>query len=113
MKEIKAIIKPFVLAKVLSALDAMKDLPGVTVSEVKGWGRLPERRLEHDDTQAGLGFSKKVKLEIVVKDEQAELVVETLVAAAHTGNPGDGKIFVSEVCRVVRIRTGESGPDAI
>ena len=113
MKEIKAIIKPFILEKVLIALDAMEDLPGVTVSEVRGWGHLPERRQGNDVEQAGHGFSTKIKLEIVVKDEQTQQVVEAVATAAQTGNPGDGKIFVNTVSQVVHIRTGESGPEAI
>jgi len=113
MKEIKAIIKPFVLEKVLSTLDAMEDLPGVTISEVTGWGRFPGRHKENDVVQAGHGLTKKIKLEIVVKEEQMQHVVEAVTEAAHTGNPGDGKVFVYDVDRVVRIRTGESGPKAI
>jgi len=113
MKEIKAIIKPFVLEKVLSRLDSMEDLPGVTISQVMGWGHFPERHEEHDIVQAGHGLSKKVKLELVVKEQQVKSVVDAVAAAAHTGNPGDGKIFVYDVGEVVRIRTGEIGPDAI
>ncbi|MCB9508494.1 MAG: P-II family nitrogen regulator [Myxococcales bacterium] len=113
MKEIKAIIKPFMLEKLLSALDAMDDLPGVTISEIMGWGRLPERRQEHDVVYEGHGLSKKVKVEIVVQDEWVQRVVEEIAAATRTGNPGDGKIFVCEVMQVVRIRTGESGAEAI
>lgn len=113
MKEIKAIIKPFMVEKVLSALDAMEDLPGVTISEIMGWGRLPERRQEHDVVHAGHGLSKKVKLELVVQDEQVHDVVEAIASAARTGNPGDGKIFVHDVGQAVRIRTGETGPEAI
>ena len=113
MKEIKAIVQPFMVEKVLSALDAMEDLPGVTISEIMGWGRLPERRQAHDVEHAGHGLSKKVKLEIVVRDDLADRVVEAIASAARTGNPGDGKVFMSSVDRALRIRTGESGNDAI
>ena len=113
MKEIKAVIKPFTLEKVLDELNTMDGLPGVTISEVLGWGRLPERRQEHDVLHAGHGFSKKSKLELVVEDEQAEAVVEAILEAAHTGNPGDGKIFVYDVEQIVRIRTNERGSDAV
>ena len=113
MKEIKAIIKPFILEKVLDALDAMDDLPGVTISEVMGWGRLPGRRSEKDVVHAGHAFAKRIKLEIVVKDEQTEQVVTAVAAAARTGHPGDGKIFVLDVLDVVRIRTGERGSDVL
>lgn len=113
MKEIKAIVKPFMLEAVLTALDAMPDLPGVTVSEVLGWGRLPGRKQEHDTVEAGHGFTKKVKLEIVVSEQQESRVVNAIVAAARTGNPGDGKVFVLGVTHAVRIRTGEQDHDAI
>ena len=113
MKQVKAVIQPFMVEKVLSALDAMDDLPGVTISEIVGWGRLPERRQEHDVVRAGHRLSKKVKLEIVVQDEHAQRVVEAIVAAARTGNAGDGKIFVHDVDQTVSIRTGETGSEAI
>ena len=113
MKEIKAIVQPFLVEKVLSTLDALEDLPGITISEIMGWGRLPERRQAHDVVHAGHGLSKKVKLEIVVRDEMADRVVEAIAAAARTGSPGDGKVFVLSVDRALRIRTRESGDDAI
>lgn len=113
MKEIKAIVQPFLVEKVLSALDALEDLPGVTISEIKGWGRLPDGRPSHDVDPAGHGLSPKVKLEIVVRDDLADRVVETIATAARTGNPGDGKVFVLSVERALRISTGESGDDAI
>ncbi len=113
MKEIKALIKPFILEKVLSALDEIGDLPGVTVSEVMGWGRLPEHDQGNDAETEGHGFSNKTKIEIVVKDEQAAAVVDAIRKSAYTGKPGDGKIFVYDVSEVVRIRTGESGTDAV
>ena len=113
MKEIKAIVQPFMVEKVLSALDAMEDLPGVTISEIMGWGRLPERRQAHDVEHAGHGLSKKVKLEIVVQDGQVRGVVDAIASAARTGNSGDGKIFVHQVDHAVRIRTGETDLEAI
>jgi len=113
MKEIKAIVQPFMVEKVLSALDAMEDLPGVTISEIMGWGRLPERRQAHDVEHAGHGLSKKVKLEIVVQDGQVRSVVDAIASAARTGNSGDGKIFVHQVDHAVRIRTGETDLEAI
>lgn len=113
MKEVKAIVQPFMLEKVLTALDSMQDLPGVTLSEIMGWGRFPERRIGHDVEHAGHGFSKKIKLEIVVPDGQVQAVVDAIASAARTGNSGDGKIFVHEVEHAIRIRTGEAGPDTI
>ena len=113
MKKIKAIIQPFMVEKVLAALDAIEDLPGVTISEISGWGRLPERREAHDVKHGGHGLTKKVKLEIVVRDGLVDQVVEVIAASAHTGNAGDGKIFVSGIDGALRIRTGESDDEAI
>ena len=107
MKEIKAIIQPFMADHVIDALRAMPGLPGVTVSEVKGFGRariLGEPTMPDEPPLFGV---KKIKLEIVVPDELVERVVQLIVERAHTGNPGDGKIFISAVDDVVKIRTGE------
>jgi len=113
MKEIKAIIQPFVADKVITALREMADLPGVTVSEVKGFGR--RRALGRPDSPDELGIFgvKKIKLEIVVPDGQAPSVVQSIAKHAHTGNPGDGKIFVSTVDELVEIRTGEHKREAL
>lgn len=107
MKEIKAIIQPFVADKVISALREMADLPGVTVSEVKGFGH--GRALGRPDSPDELEIFgvKKIKLEIVVPSNLLERVVELIAKCAHTGNPGDGKIFISSVDDVVEIRSGE------
>ena len=107
MKEIKAIIQPFVADQVLAALREMSELPGVTVSEVKGFGR--GRALGRSDSsdEAEIFGVKKIKLEIVVPDGLLEKVVQLIAKRAHTGNPGDGKIFVSTVDDVVKIRTGK------
>ena len=107
MKEIKAIIKPARLGTVLSALRLIKGLPGITISEVKGFGKTKKSSdeiLEHDH---------KTKLEIIVPDELAEMTVKVIEENARTGGKGDGKIFISEVLDVVRIRTGERGRSAI
>jgi nitrogen regulatory protein P-II 1 len=107
MKEIKAIIQPFVADKVLSALREVPELPGVTVSEVKGFGRgraLGPSSSKEADEIFGV---KKIKLEIVVPDELVEKVVQLIAKHAHTGNPGDGKIFVSTVEETIKVRTGE------
>ena len=113
MKEIKAIIQPFLLSKVVEALKEIEGLPGVTVSDVHGFGRA--RAVGSRDTvlDGTVEYVKKVKLEIVVSDDLAETVVATIRTKAHTGNPGDGKIFVYAVDDVVRIRTGERGEDGI
>lgn len=107
MNEIKAIIQPFVADQVLAALREMPELPGVTVSEVKGFGR--GRALGGSDSsdEAEIFGVKKIKLEIVVPDSLVEKVVRLIAKYAHTGNPGDGKIFISTVDDVVKIRTGE------
>ena len=113
MKEIKAIIQPFMLNNVLSALEGIAELPGLTVSQVLGWGR--ERGAAAQDLvqEAGHSFAKKTKLEIVVADELAPRVVQAIVEHARTGRAGDGKIFVYEVVEVVRIRTGERDEEAL
>lgn len=109
MKEIKAIIQPFMLDRVLSALEAVEGLPGAIVSQVQGWGRSPAGRAR----EAGHDFAFKSKLEIVVPDEVAPKVVKTIAQAARTGNMGDGKIFVYEVAEVIRIRTGERDEEGL
>jgi nitrogen regulatory protein P-II 1 len=111
MKEIKAIFQPFMVESVLRALDAAGDLPGITLSEVRGWGTTREADPPGVALDDGHAFASKTKLEIVVSDEMAPRVVETIVKAARTGNPGDGKIFVYDVAGVVKIRTGEREPE--
>lgn len=106
MKEIKAIIQPHMLTKVIDALRAMDDLPGLTVSEVRGFGRNRARSAKDRTVEDFVEYAKKAKLEIVVPDELAERVVDTITQNAHTGHPGDGLIFVSAVEHVVRVRTG-------
>lgn len=113
MKEIKAIVQPVMLERVLTALEAMEELPGVTVSQVLGWGRARGAGLSDPVREAGHAFAKKSKLEIVVSDEVAPRVVQAIQENACTGRAGDGKIFVSDVVEVVKIRTGETGEKAI
>lgn len=99
MKEIKAIIQPFMLERVINALHQIKGLPAVTISTAHG---LSVERGAFDQVA-------KTKLEIMVPDEQVEQLVEAIQKAAHTGNPGDGRIFVLPVETTVKIRTGERG----
>ena len=113
MKEIKAIIQPFMLDNVLLALDAIAELPGLTVSQVLGWGKARGATVDEPVREAGHSFAKKTKLEIVVADELAPRVVQAIVETARSGRPGDGKIFVSDVEQVVRIRTGERDEEAL
>lgn len=109
MKEIKAIIQPYMLTKVINDLHAIENLPGVTVSEVRGFGRNRARGAKDKIVEDFIEYAKKTKLEIVVPDELAEQVVEVITRNAHTGHPGDGLIFVSPVDEVIKIRTGERG----
>jgi nitrogen regulatory protein P-II 1 len=113
MKEIKAIIQPFMLEKVLEALRGHPELPGVTVSQVVGWGKSRAEDAAEKLTLGSHAFAKKTKLEIVVPDDQVDRVVDLVVTAARTGRPGDGKIFVIEVTDSVRVRTGERGVKAV
>ena len=110
MKEIKAIIQPFMAEKVIDALAAISGLPGITVSEVKGFGRTRGRVQSSEDES--IRCLKKTKLEIVVPDALVSAVVESIKQHAHTGNIGDGKVFVLPVVDAIRIRTGTHEDDA-
>ncbi|GIW43839.1 MAG: nitrogen regulatory protein P-II 1 [Candidatus Binatia bacterium] len=112
MKKVEAIIKPFKLDEVKEALSAV-GVQGITVSEVKGFGRQKGHTELYRGAEYVVDFLPKVKLEIIVKDEMVNQVVDTIMKAAKTGRIGDGKIFVLPVEEVVRIRTGERGPDAL
>lgn len=113
MREIKAIIQPFLLSKVIDALKEFEEFPGVTVSEVKGFGRARAENAPEKVAEDGVDYSRKVKLEIVVPERLVEEVLEIIRSHAHTGRPGDGKIFVYRVDDAVKIRTGERGEAAI
>ncbi|MAI26672.1 MAG: transcriptional regulator [Spirochaeta sp.] len=112
MQKIEAIIKPFKIDDVKEALQAI-GIQGLTTSEVKGFGRQKGHTEVYRGAEYVVDFLPKLKLEIVVEDDIAENVVNTIVDAASSGKIGDGKIFVSKVEDVVRIRTGEHGPTAI
>ena len=112
MKLIMAIIKPFKLDDVREALTPL-GVQGLTVSEVKGFGRQKGQTEIYRGAEYHVNFLPKVKIEVVVADDLAEQVVEAIIKAAHTGKIGDGKIFVLDVARVVRIRTGEADAEAI
>ena len=113
MKEIKAIIQPFMADRGMDALQQLPDVPGVTVSEVRGFGRRKPAETPEKSTGTEIFGAKKVKLEIVVPDGLAKKVTELIRQHAHTGNPGDGKIFIYTVDDVIKVRTGESGEQAI
>lgn len=112
MKLITAIIKPFKLDDVREALSEI-GVTGVTATEVKGFGRQKGHTELYRGAEYVVDFLPKVKLEIAVAENIVEKAVETIVNAANTGKIGDGKIFVSELEQVIRIRTGETGEDAI
>jgi nitrogen regulatory protein P-II 1 len=113
MKEIKAIVQPFMLEHVLDALAAIEGLPGVTISEVSGWGKSGATNAQRPVREAGHAFARKSKVEIVVPDAVVDRVVDAIVQAARTGQPGDGKVFVHDLTDAVKIRTGEHGEVAI
>ncbi len=112
MKLICAIVKPFKLDDVREALSDI-NIQGITVSEVKGFGRQKGHTELYRGAEYVVDFLPKVKIEIAVTDEEANLVIETIMKAAHTGKIGDGKIFVLPLDNVIRIRTGEDGEAAI
>jgi len=112
MKKIEAIIKPFKLDEVKDALNSI-NVTGMTISEVKGFGRQGGHKEVYRGAEYQVDFIPKVKLEIVSDDAIADQVIETVVKTACTGKIGDGKVFVLPVEQAIRIRTGESGKDAI
>lgn len=112
MKKVEAVIKPFKLEDVKDAL-AEIGITGMTVSEVKGYGRQKGHSELYRGAEYVVDFLPKIKMEMVVTADQVDEVVKTIAEVAATGKIGDGKIFVSDIDKVVRIRTGETGPDAI
>jgi len=105
MKEIKAIIRPHRLDAALDALHTHPELPGVTVSVVRGFGRTVGRPQPSSGAAVQYGTAGMVKLECVVNDDQADTVMDLIQQAAHTGNAGDGKIFVYDIAQAMKIRT--------
>ena len=112
MKLITAILKPFKLDDVKDALKAI-GVQGITVSEVRGFGRQGGHTETYRGAEYNIDFVPKVRLEIVVNDSQVDAVVDAIKSSATTGKIGDGKIWVSNINRIVRIRTGEEGSDAV
>ncbi len=112
MKKIEAIIRNFKLEDVKSALTE-KGINGMTVSEVRGFGRQKGHTEIYRGSEYAVDFVPKVKVEVVCKDSDFDLVVKTIIGAASTGQVGDGKIFVSDISSVIRIRTGESDGAAL
>jgi nitrogen regulatory protein PII len=112
MKKVEAIIKPFKLDDVKEALNEI-GLQGMTISEVKGYGRQKGHKEIYRGAEYVVDFIPKIKLEIVIEDGRVQAVVEKIQQAANTGKIGDGKIFVLPVEEAIRVRTGEKGKDAI
>jgi len=112
MKKIEAIIRPFKLDDVREALSEM-GVRGMTLTEVKGYGRQKGHTELYRGSEYKIDFLPKIKLEIIAKDAMVESIVSTIVKAAKTGQVGDGKIFVYPVEDVIRVRTEESGEDAV
>ena len=112
MKKIEAIIRPFKLDEVKEAL-VEEGIRGLTISEVRGYGRQKGHTETYRGSEYRIEFIPKIKIEVVVEDEKAEKVIEAVLRTAKTGQVGDGKIFVSDVQDVIRIRTEESGKEAL
>jgi nitrogen regulatory protein PII len=112
MKKIEAIIKPFKLDEVKDALNDI-DVHGITVTEVKGYGRQKGHTELYRGAEYVVDFLPKAKIEIIVSDDRVQAVVEAIQNSARTGKIGDGKIFVTPVDEIIRIRTGEKGEEAI
>ena len=112
MKKIEAVIKPFKLDEVKEALQDA-GVQGMTVLEAKGYGRQKGHSELYRGAEYVIDFLPKIKIEVVAPDDMVDSIVEAIQAAARTGKIGDGKIFVSDVLDVIRIRTGESGPQAV
>ena len=112
MKKVEAIIKPFKLEEVKEALSNV-GIKGLTVIEVKGFGRQKGHKELYRGAEYEIEFLPKVKLEVVVPESELEAVIEAIVSSARTGRLGDGKVFVSPIEEVIRIRTGERGEAAI
>ena len=112
MKKIEAIIKPFKLDEVKDELNSVGVL-GLTVSEVKGYGRQKGHTELYRGAEYAIDFLPKINIELIISDDLVNEVIEVIKSKAHTGRIGDGKIFISDVDEVIRIRTGESGKNAI
>ncbi len=113
MKEIKAIIRPSKLLEVTEELHEIEGLPGVTISEIKGFGKRRGKNAKDKSVYELVEFVAYLKLEVVIEDEMVDEVVKVIQKYSHTGNSGDGKIFVSTIDDVIKIRTNERGKDAI
>jgi len=112
MKKVEAIIRHFKLEEVKDALTEV-GVQGMTVSEVRGFGRQKGHKEQYRGAEYTVDFLPKVKMEVVVSDDQLQNVIDTVLRTARTGQLGDGKIFVTELSEMIRIRTGENGDEAL
>ena len=112
MKKVEAIIRHFKLEEVKNALSEHA-VHGMTITEVRGFGRQKGHKETYRGTEYTVDFVPKVKLEVVVSDSQLQTTLDTIMRSAQTGQIGDGKIFVTDLSNIIRIRTGESGEDAL
>ena len=113
MKEVRAFVQPFLIDKITAALLELPGFPGMSVSDLRGFGRGMKSSASHSLQEELQEFTHKLRLEIFVRDDMAVKVAEAVAAAAHTGNRGDGKVFILAVEQAIRIRTGERGDAAI
>lgn len=116
MKIITAIVQPFMLSKITHALEEIEGFPGMTITDARGFGReksAHNKGAAHRVIEDFVEYVKKTRIEIVARDEIVEQIVETIARAAHTGNRGDGKVFVWPVERALRIQTGEIDESAV
>ena len=113
MKEVKAIIQLFKLSAITRALQEIQGFPGMTVSDCRGFGKEKGKEGPHRVVEDLIDYIPKVKIEIMLKDDLVDKVVETITRIGHTGNPGDGKIFVYDIEKAVRIKTFQTGEEAL
>ncbi|MBE2279522.1 MAG: P-II family nitrogen regulator [Ignavibacteriaceae bacterium] len=112
MKKIEAIIRPFKLDEVKEAL-LEEGFKGLTITEVRGFGRQKGHKEVYRGSEYRIEFVPKIKIELVVEDDRVEIAIDAIMRTAKSGQVGDGKIFIYDIADVIRIRTGESGPDAL
>lgn len=113
MKLITAVVQPFMLAKLAHALEAIPRFPGMTVTDVRGFGRDKHDHAEHHPVEDVFDFVKKARIDIAATDEMVQPIISMIEKIAHTGNRGDGKIFVVDLESAVRVRTGERDAEAL
>ena len=113
MHAVVAVIQPFMLEQVVDALRLVPSFPGMSVSELRGFGRRCAHAPHRGERTEVEPFEEKLRIEIFCRDAELKSILDTIRTTAHTGNAGDGKVFVTPLSRVLRIRTGEEGPEAL